>query len=112
MEQVYDARFERIEKALEILAVASAGNEGHAVALFHATEALAAGQKQLLTAQILMVDSQRNADERIAKLAEAQTKTELAMQETQGKLDALIHMWDDWIRERRNGGPKNGPPKP
>jgi hypothetical protein len=41
------------------------------------------------------------------KLAEAQTKSELAQAETQGKLDALIHMWDEMIRER---GRKNGDP--
>ena len=33
---------------------------------------------------------------------EAQAKTELKSLETQEKLDALIRMWDDWIRERRS----------
>lgn len=91
----YIARFERIENVLEFLAN---------------------GQKQLLTSQVLMtdqVDKIAKAEERLteaqAKLAEAHAKTEVSLQETQDKLNALIHMWDDWIRERRAQG-GDGPP--
>ncbi|MFN0106282.1 MAG: hypothetical protein ACKV2U_29845 [Bryobacteraceae bacterium] len=100
----HEARFNRIEAVLERLADAQLRGE---YALTDAVEHMARSHKQLLTAQVLMVDEHR-------KLAEAQTRTEKHMDElsiksaeTQGKLDALIHMWDNWIRER---GGKNGTP--
>jgi hypothetical protein len=71
-------------------------------ALFKVTGALADGQKQLLTAQVLMAEAQAKSEQHIAALAIAQA-------ETQGKLDALIHMWAEMIRDR---GKKNGGPTP
>ncbi|MBI2688326.1 MAG: hypothetical protein HYX27_18645 [Acidobacteria bacterium] len=113
----HEERFQRIEAALEKITQAQLRGE---YALTDAVEQMARSHKQLLTAQVLMSEdmrslaaSQKLADEgiaalaaRIAALAEAQTKSEFAQAETQGKLDALIHMWDDWIRGRANGGPK------
>jgi hypothetical protein len=101
----YERRFERIEAALAALAENS---QKATEILFKATDGLADGYKQLLTAQVIMADAQTKAEQQIAALAEAQAKSELAQAETQGKLDALIHMWDEMIRER---GRKNGEPQ-
>ena len=81
-------------------------------ALTDAVEHMAGSHRQMLTAQVLMVDEQR-------KLAETQSKTEISVaalaqqmnklsvksEETRGKLDALIHMWDDRIKERGGAAP-------
>jgi predicted unusual protein kinase regulating ubiquinone biosynthesis (AarF/ABC1/UbiB family) len=108
------ARLERIEKALETLGgiVTDIGlaqrNTEHAL-----TEAVQAAERD----RLIMSEDMR-------KLAAAQTRTEghmdqlavkmdqLAVKstETQEKLNALIHMWDEMIREGRAG--KNGTPKP
>lgn len=90
-------------------------------ALFKLTGQIGDGTKVLLTAQVLMVDTQEKAEKKIgvladamAKLAEAQAKSDLAHSETQGKLDALIDMWDKTIRERgdKNGAPPAATPPP
>jgi len=106
-----EARFERIEVVLGQLAQAQLRGE---YALTDAVEQMARGHKQLLTAQVLMVDAQAQSEKRIDSLALrmeslARHMDELSIKsaETQGKLDALIHIWDDWIRER---GGKNGSP--
>ena len=99
-----EARFARIEAVLERLTEAQLRGEQR---LTDAVAQMAVGHKQLVTAHTVIADEVR-------KIAEAQARTEVSMHElsvksteTQGKLDALIHMWDDWIRER---GGKNGAP--
>ena len=64
---------------------------------------------KIADAQIKLAGAQAKQAGMMANLAEAQTKSETAQAETQGKFDALIHMWDDWIIER---GGKNGKPTP
>ena len=66
-----------------------------------AIEHMARGHKKLLTAQVIMFGE-------MGTLAAAQAKSDLAQAETQGKLNVLIHMWDNWIVE--NG--KHGNPAP
>jgi len=99
-----EARFARIEAVLERLTEAQLRGEQR---LTDAVEQMAVGHKQLVMAHAVIADEVR-------KIAEAQAQTEVSMKalsiksaETQEKLDALIHMWDDWIRER---GGKNGAP--
>ena len=110
-----EARFARIEAAHEFLAaiVAEIGvaQKNTEYALSEAVEHMARGHKELHTAQVIMFDE-------MGKLAVAQARTEVHMDqlavksaETQGKLDALIHMWDNWIVENGKTG-KTGNPAP
>ena len=113
-----DRRFERIEAAHEFLTgivagigVAQTKTEEAQLrtqyALTEAVEHMVREHKFLLTAQVLMADAQ-------TRLTEAQAKSELAQAETQGKLNVLIHMWDNWIVENggKNGNPAPGPETP
>ena len=99
-----EARFKQIEAVLAQLAQAQLRGE---YALTDAVEHMARGHKQLLTAQVLLVDAQAQSEKQIDALAQQMHKLSVKSEETQGKLDALIHMWDDWIKER---GGKNGTP--
>lgn len=99
-----ERRFERIEAALEFLAGSVAG--------------IAVTQQKIEEAQLRTEFSLTQAGEQINKLAAAQTKSEehinvLAIKsaETQGKLDVLIDMWNNWIVENGKNG-KNGNPAP
>jgi hypothetical protein len=70
-----ERRFERIESALERLTDVQAMQGKNLETLIGVVSQLAAGQANLNTALL----------------------------ETQGKLDALIHIVDQWIREHGNG---------
>ena len=75
-------------------------------ALNEAVEHMARGHRELHTAQVIMYDE-------MGKLARAQAKSETAQAETQGKLDVLIDMWNNWIVENgKNGGKGNPAPRP
>ena len=109
-----EARLTRIEALQEANArdiaglIASQRNHASDITeLYKITGEIAEGGKALLIAQ-------QKVDDSLTKLADAQRKTEESMHalsiksaETQGKLDALIHMWDDWIRDR--GGIQGAP---
>ena len=97
-------RFERIEAAHEFLTGIVAG--------------IGVAQQKIEEAQLRTDFAMTQVGEQMRKLAEAQTRTEGHMDilmvksaETQGKLDALIDMWDDWIVENGKNG-KNGAPEP
>jgi hypothetical protein len=97
-------RFERIEAAHEFLTGIVAGT--------------AVTQQKLEESQLRTEFALTQIGEQMRKLAEAQTRTEVHMDqlavksaETQGKLDALIDMWNNWIVENGKNG-KNGSPAP
>ena len=129
-----DARFERIEKAQETTAKALATLAAESTSAFgniNATQrhmldlikqhdyrftALARAAESLIEVQTLQGKTLQNLADVMASLSVAQARTELHMDEllvksaeTQGKLNALIDMWDKTIRER---GGKNGAPEP
>ena len=113
-------RFDRIEAALETLARAMAklAAENHSsFANLNETQrhtletlklhdyrfaALAQTSRDLIQSQ----SSQSNKLDGLIDLMSTLTDAERA---TQGKLNVLIHMWDEMIRER---GAKNGAPPP
>ena len=100
------ARFGRIEAAQEKTAESLAY-------LFDLVGKIGDGTKALLTAQVLMVDTQTKADDRMAKLAETITATEAKRaaehDDLKDKLHVLYEVVDNWIREHGGGG-KNGAP--
>jgi len=105
----YEARWARIEALQEAntrdiaaLTATQRDDIGDIAKLFKLTGEIAEGGKVLLIAQ-------QKTEEKMEDLAAAMTALAIKSAETQGKLDALIHMWDDWIRDR---GGKNGAPKP
>ena len=109
------ARFERIEKAHEFLTGIVAGTAvtqrkleeaqlRTEIALNEAVEHMARGHRERHTAQVILYDE-------MGKLARAQAKSETAQVETQGKLDVLIDMWNNWIVENGKNG-KKGTPAP
>ena len=127
-------RFERIEASQETTAKALATLSTESTSAFgnlnaaqrHTLEiikvqdfrltALARSAESLVQVQTLQGQNLQNLHDILAVLAVAQTKTEILMgelsvksAETQGKLDALIDMWDRSIRER---AAKNGTPEP
>ena len=125
------ARFERIEAAHETIANAVAALATDSRAAFSAFDtglhALTAYMGQLAIAQTgaevqiarmaqaqtQQAEAQKKSEERLAMLATAQAKSELAQAETQGKLNVLIHMWDNWIVENAKNGKKGNPaPEP
>lgn len=75
-----ESRLDRIEKMIERQVIA---NEA-------AHESFRAEHKLLLTAQVL--------------LQESSAATDLKMRETTEKLDALIKIHDEWIRNNPRGG--------
>ena len=119
----YEARWARIEALQEAntrdIAALTASQRSHAsdiTELYKITGEIADGQTALQTAHQQTEKAMEglgaamaNLATAMADLAVAQKVSELAQAETQGKLDALIHMWDDWIRDR---GGKNGAPGP
>ncbi len=132
-----ERRFERIEAALDTMAqgMATLTTESHtAFANINATQrhvldllkqtdyrfnALAQTAASLVDVQTLQGKNLQTLADVMANLSVAQAKTELHMDqlsvksaETQGKLDALIDMWDRSIRERggKNGAPPAAPP--
>ena len=128
-----ERRFERIEAAHETLATAVAAIASDTHALFKLKtdqdkklNALTSFMSELALSQTAaevqiakMAEAQTRTEEHIGKIADAQVKltesqakSDLAQAETQGKLDALIDMWDRSIRERggKNGGPAPEPP--
>lgn len=107
-------RLDRIERALESLIQTSAGlarqfdaglellgglaaqqqRQGEALAGVHEEHArFRADLREMLAAQVLMADIQRQADARIVQLAEAQ-------QHTEERLNALIAVVDEVVRKR------------
>lgn len=56
-------------------------------------EVLAEGQKQLLTAQIVLTDRLDKLTERVDRIAEAQVHTD-------ERLNVLIKMMDEWVRRQ------------
>ena len=105
----YEARWARIEALQEAntrdIAALTASQRSHAsdiTELYKITGEIADGQKALQTAQ-------QKTEKAMEDLASAMNALAVKSAETQGKLDALIHMWDDWIRDR---GGKNGAPGP
>ena len=129
-----ERRFERIEAAHETLAkaVASLATDSHsAFSNMNATQrflidenirmltridkrdndvsALALAAKALIDVQTMQGKNLQSVIDLTGTLIAAQAKSDLAQAETQGKLDALIDMWDRSIRER---GAKNGSPQP
>jgi hypothetical protein len=100
-DEKYQARFERIESVLEFLANGQKQLLTSQVVLTDEVSKIAAEAVRLAEAEVLLTQAEARLTQAQARLAEEQAKTALSSQETQGKLDALIHMWDDWIRERR-----------
>jgi hypothetical protein len=94
----HETKFSAIKGVLKQLAQAQLRGE---YALTDAVEQMARGHKQLLT------DAQAQSEKRMDSLAKHMAGLSVKSAETQEKLDALIHMWDDWIRERER---KNGTP--
>lgn len=105
----YIARFERIENVLEFLANGQKQLLTAQVLMTDQVGKIAKAQVQLTDAQAQLAEAQAHSAEALAQLAAEQAKTEVSLRETQDKLNALIHMWDDWIRERRAQG-GDGPP--
>jgi len=100
----YEARFTRIETALD--------------RLIEVQSAQARNLENLAGIMGSVIISQQNTDAKMANLVEAQAKTgehlndlTIKSAETQAKLDALIHRWDEMIRERgRKSGSSEPPP--
>ena len=85
------------------IAALTASQRSHAsdiTELYKITGEIADGQEALQTSQQKTEKAMEVLATAMADLAVAQKISELAQAETQGKLDALIHMWDDWIRDR------------
>ena len=119
----YEARWARIEALQEAntsdiaaltasqrsqssdIAALTASQRSHSsdiTELYKITGEIADGQEALQTAQ-------QKTEKAMEVLATAMADLAVKSAETQGKLDALIHMWDDWIRDR---GGKNDAPLP
>jgi hypothetical protein len=96
-----NARFERIENVLEALAHSQKQLLTAQVVMTDEVTRIASAEVRLTEAQQRLAEAQALSERARARLEEEQAKTEIKAQETQGKLDALIHMWDEWIRERR-----------
>ena len=109
----HEARFVRIETALEKLAEMQTAQAERqtAQAEWQTRQAeiqtrQAEGQSRLDSKLVLIAEGLLEIIAMHKKLEEAQAKTELMAQETQGRVDALVHVMDNWIRE--HGGKKNG----
>ena len=103
----YEARIKRIEayheaSARDIAAISATQRDhtGDIAKLYKLTGEIAEGQKALQTAQQKSEKAMEYLAIAMADLAVAQKISQLAQAETQGKFDALIHMWDDWIGNR------------
>lgn len=95
----HEARFTRIESALEKLVEVQTLQGGNLETLVEVQTRMA---ENIEAIQTRFEKPAATMD----RLAEAQAKSELAQAVTQSKLDALIHMFNNWIRERghKNGG--------
>lgn len=106
--EMYIARFERIERLLEALANGQTQLLKSQVFLTGEVAKIAGAQVKLTESQLAIAEAlnelaaaQTESGKAHAQLEEAQARTELKSLETQEKLDALIQIWDEWIRERR-----------
>ena len=101
MQNDTEARFVRIESTLERLADAQLRGE---YALTDAVEHMARSHRQLLTAQVLMAEAQRKADERMGTIARHMDELTLKQAETEDKLNALIDFTDRQTRRSDGNG--------
>ena len=92
MEREIEARFERVEGIMAKLADASLANT--------------AAISQVVGAVDRLADSHLKLADSHMKLSDAMTRMAEALAETTGKVDAVAHIMDLWIRERGEGGPK------
>src|ERR1700684_1130058 len=95
-----NSRIDRIEKDLEKLVgiVVSQANQ-IGILLEHGQRTNEFLQRTA-EAQLRLAEAQNKLAEAQNKLAEAQNKLEAAQLETTEKLDALIRIADEWIRNR------------
>jgi hypothetical protein len=109
------SRLDRIEAILErhstmIVSIEASierqerANEEYACRNEEAHERFQAEDKRLLTAQILMNDAMTKMAGSIQKMADGMTSLEVKMEETTGKLNALIDTVDGIVRREAPSG--------
>lgn len=112
MDNEYEARLTRIEKVLETQVMLAARVDGRVGNVESRLDKFEQNMADLAGAMLTIARTQQRIDESIEKVFEVQKRTDerlenltLAQAQTQNNLNALIHVVDEWIRERRGTPP-------